>query len=1069
MAPSIKLPTRIITYAWGATYVEELLTLTIPALLAPGNLPYVASQVSCEVIILTEEHLFEKVSSDPAVMRVRGHCPVRLLGLDDLITASDNKYGMALTYALHRGFSDLGPAMTDCWLIFLNADFLLADGSLRNLLPHLMRGERIVASPSYCVVKKDVLPELYEWLDTSSSTLSIPPREMAKLALRHRHNTIRGKTVNQRAFHIQYMEQFYWLVDGDTLLGHQMPVAIVGMRPQAHVTEPSAYWDHGLMLEFCPTAEVKVLGDSDEFLMIELRDKDVAQDQLSTGWPDTRELVERIFVSMTAYQRDFVHLPLTLHAGELPPQTEVARQELRAFVGRWLSHLPKHLPSHLHHPQWDYHFPAFTEARHQYLSTRLGHRTRTMPPPDTFSEIDKCWWRLDGLQKTLSHRRDVLAKMMNRQVQLLHESIDRNLARQDEAFVEEMGLMTFGEPNDDVEGFARAALSQTSPAGSGQPQATAVALNLVSVFSRYENRYSAIREEAEKKNLAAMVEAVRRYHLRRVQALEAEFKQPIAELKESYDRLIAKRVSTAATPFVKLRAGSDATASSAGGAPSLKAHAARVYRKVFGKWPHVTVLNPLWAPIHPFRRALERALAAGPNDVLFVGDRTGLANGLVTLSGQHAWVTTEGLTSGNFAKAFDRPPQFDLCICDLDLADALRFNEIVAVMRPFMREGGTILGFYLNAGAQPAQVHQLDFSRVGARISYAGSTASAKVLAAHAATFYRGRMSNALYGSRIAARLALLTPRTLLANLTQALVREAEQSTPPSQCTGVTLEVSFPWFEGDDGTVEFAKRAGVYVTGVEAPTFPERRVGPNVANPPGTVVILAFGQSNAANEGAGAYVARQKVHVFNIFDMNYYLAVDPLPGASGSSGSVWGRLGDRLIESGRYKSVLFVPIAFGASYIKDWAPGGQCHRRLQLALRRLTRAGVRVDMMCWQQGEADANHTDMPAQEYKSQFLRMVKAIRNAGVQAPIYVAVTSLCENAAHPYENREQIRLAQKQLVSAGDRLLPGPDTDCFDGEHRRDGCHFSESGLDLCAQAWLESLTSDVDLAQAPAGRR
>jgi hypothetical protein len=54
-------------------------------------------------------------------------------GLDDLITVKD-KYGMALTHALHRGFSDLGPAMTDSCQIFLNADFILADGCLRNRL-----------------------------------------------------------------------------------------------------------------------------------------------------------------------------------------------------------------------------------------------------------------------------------------------------------------------------------------------------------------------------------------------------------------------------------------------------------------------------------------------------------------------------------------------------------------------------------------------------------------------------------------------------------------------------------------------------------------------------------------------------------------------------------------------------------------------------------------------------------------------------------------------------------------------------------------------------------------------
>src|SRR5262249_34206657 len=111
MASSIKLPTRVITYAWGDVYVEDLLSLTIPALLSPGNLPYFASQVPCEVVMLTEERLFPRVIDHPAIERLRTICPFKLIGLDDLITAPDKKYGMALTYALHRGLADLGPAM----------------------------------------------------------------------------------------------------------------------------------------------------------------------------------------------------------------------------------------------------------------------------------------------------------------------------------------------------------------------------------------------------------------------------------------------------------------------------------------------------------------------------------------------------------------------------------------------------------------------------------------------------------------------------------------------------------------------------------------------------------------------------------------------------------------------------------------------------------------------------------------------------------------------------------------------------------------------------------------------
>jgi len=266
-----------------------------------------------------------------------------------------------------------------------------------------------------------------------------------------------------------------------------------------------------------------------------------------------------------------------------------------------------------------------------------------------------------------------------------------------------------------------------------------------------------------------------------------------------------------------------------------------------------------------------------------------------------------------------------------------------------------------------------------------------------------------------------------------------------------------PEFEDDDGTIEYAKTCGVYLSESEAPVAEGRLVAPIIANPPGTTVILTFGQSNAANSGNEHYAPRGAVHVFSTFDMKFYRAIDPLPGASDKGGSVWGRLGDRLIDAGFARSVLFVPIAFGASYVEDWAPGGQCYPRLMLALHRLKRAGITVDLLCWHQGEANANHTSMTADEYRDCFRAMLRGVREAGVKAPVYVALATLCENDFHPFQNSAEIRLGQKKLVSLWDRVMPGPDTDQIGMAHRWDGCHLSASGQELAAQAWFLTITA------------
>jgi Macrocin-O-methyltransferase (TylF) len=367
---TIKYPTQIITYGWGERYVDVLLTFTLPALLAPGNLPYVASEVPCELIILTQRRFFPTFNRHPVIARLKELCPVRLIKLDDLIVSKD-KYGMTLTYALHRGFSDLGARMTEYWQIFLNADFILADGSLRTVIGHLARGWRIVASPSYCTVAEEVIPHLRQHFDPATSRLTISHRELAQLILQHRHTVVRGKTVNQSAFHMRYADQFYWSLDENTLLGYQMPVSIVGLRPERYVAEPNAYWDYGLIWEYCPQAAVCVIGDSDEFTMLELRDRSVAEDQIVSGPANKKEIAERMVTWVTPYQQHFLKFPLTLHARDLPPDTGDALAKLQSFVDEVMSHAPA-LPSHIKHFQWEYHWAAFQNARRMTSRFRAG-------------------------------------------------------------------------------------------------------------------------------------------------------------------------------------------------------------------------------------------------------------------------------------------------------------------------------------------------------------------------------------------------------------------------------------------------------------------------------------------------------------------------------------------------------------------------------------------------------------------------------------------------------------------------------------------------------------------------
>src|SRR5262249_23610983 len=66
------------------------------------------------------------------------------------------------------------------------------------------------------------------------------------------------------------------------------------------------------------------------------------------------------------------------------------------------------------------------------------------------------------------------------------------------------------------------------------------------------------------------------------------------------------------------------------------------------------------------------------------------------IRGLHVTLSTAGMMTGNFAKAFETPPVFDICVCDLHLGELMEFPQLVAVVQPFMAEKGVIAGFHLN-------------------------------------------------------------------------------------------------------------------------------------------------------------------------------------------------------------------------------------------------------------------------------------------------------------------------------------------------------------------------------------
>jgi hypothetical protein len=370
----MKEKTRLIVPVWGEMYANRLASIMLPALLAPGNVPALSESFAVELVIVTESRLFDFIRNSSSFQAVAKFCSVLLVPIDDLLTDIPGDYGVVLTYALFRGFGELGPKMTEVFLIFLNADFVVSDGSLRHLAELMREGKRVIHAPSFRVVAEDVWPKLQARVDGLTCTLNLPSRDMVKLALADKHPTVRARTVNQRLFHQTWMDHYYWYVDENTLIGYQLPIALVAIKPECVVTEPVVVWDYGFLPEAAPTAEPHFIGDSDDFFMIEPQSRDSGADMIRLGWISFDDIARNLSSWTTKQQRECGQQLLTIHAADLPTNIDEVIAESRAYMAEIYRRLSPPV-SHIGHPflgRW------FDEAK----ARRRGTTPRAPIVPD---------------------------------------------------------------------------------------------------------------------------------------------------------------------------------------------------------------------------------------------------------------------------------------------------------------------------------------------------------------------------------------------------------------------------------------------------------------------------------------------------------------------------------------------------------------------------------------------------------------------------------------------------------------------------------------------------------------
>ena len=144
---------QLLVPVWGTVYTSQFLEISLPTLLSPGNLPSLAKALPCKLVFLTSSTDAADLNDHAAIHYLRSICDVEISMIDDLITG-DN-YSTTITLAYARAVRAAGDAMLDTCFFFLISDYIVADGSLANVLARMQAGYSGVVAGNFQVIEEE--------------------------------------------------------------------------------------------------------------------------------------------------------------------------------------------------------------------------------------------------------------------------------------------------------------------------------------------------------------------------------------------------------------------------------------------------------------------------------------------------------------------------------------------------------------------------------------------------------------------------------------------------------------------------------------------------------------------------------------------------------------------------------------------------------------------------------------------------------------------------------------------------------------------------------------------------
>ena len=315
---------------WGGSYITQFLECSLLTLLADGNLPALARALPTRFAFLTRKEDETTIRAHRAYLGLRQVCAVEFLPIDDLIMSGN--HSTITTLAWERAVRGEDEAMLDTCFVFLVSDYVMSDGSLATIAKRMLAGADAIQTGNLQLNEDVADPWLRERLAVADGSLSLDARKMVGWGLGCLHPATIANTVNYPLYHNSHTNRLFWRVDRDTLIGRFYLLHLICIRPQRTDFVISSASDYSFVAEMCPTGNVEILTDSDEYFVAEVQPLHHESRLIRLGPHSVDDLVECLSEWTNRRHRLNAEHTVVFHAEDLPASLPAARAEADRFI-----------------------------------------------------------------------------------------------------------------------------------------------------------------------------------------------------------------------------------------------------------------------------------------------------------------------------------------------------------------------------------------------------------------------------------------------------------------------------------------------------------------------------------------------------------------------------------------------------------------------------------------------------------------------------------------------------------------------------------------------------------------